>query len=95
MDPYCLVPVSCSEYTPYTDGSKRVLRYQVVGVHVGSASIHIYIYIDTYIHTYVHMYVYMHIKKWRLLVPGGRCLLVVEPQDAQDPYQISGSSRQL
>ena len=35
-DPYCLVPLSCFEYAPYVNGSKRIVGYQVVEAHWGS-----------------------------------------------------------
>ena len=36
VDPSCLVPRSCFGYAPGTNGSKRAVGYQVVGVHWGS-----------------------------------------------------------
>ena len=37
--PYCLVPLSCVECTPYINGSKGVVGYQVVGPTGGSTNI--------------------------------------------------------
>ena len=36
--PCCLVPLSCFQYVPCRNGSKRVVGYQVVGVDWGSTT---------------------------------------------------------
>ena len=61
VNPYCLVPLSGLGYTPYINGSKRVVGYQVVGAYCGSTNTYHYICILLYTYLFLLDYIYIYL----------------------------------